>query len=159
MWLDGADSGVWGDAGPISITGMAGAGNASTAIKLASAATLNATGSADVGLWGDSLSFDATTAIDVGTGVVTLVPKSPGTLISLGGSDAVGTPSTLGLTDAELDRITAGSVWIGDADSGSITVLAEIQPLATDDLVLTTGGAISDSVTGAGAATHSLSAA
>ena len=50
--------------------------------------------------------------------------------ISLGGADAAG---TLGLTDAELDRVTAASLTIGDETSGALAVVAPIgRPSATN---------------------------
>jgi hypothetical protein len=62
-------------------------------------------------------------------------PKTPGTVIDLGGVDAAG---TLGLTDAELDRITAGTLQLGGPASGTITVSGAITRTAATNLVLTT---------------------
>jgi hypothetical protein len=67
------------------------------------------------------MSFNATAVLDVGTNVATLQTKNTGTPINLGGADA---PGTLGLTDAELDRVKAGTLRIGRNDasaSGNIT--------------------------------------
>ena len=64
------------------------------------------------------------------TATTTLRQKTTGTLINLGGADVLtGSPLTLGLTDAELDQVTAGTVQIGGANSGAITVSAVISPL------------------------------
>ena len=63
------------------------------------------------------------TVIAVGTGTVTLETQTAGTLIKLGGADAMG---TLGLTDTELDFITAGKLVIGNTSSGAITVSADV---------------------------------
>ncbi len=68
-------------------------------------------------------SIDISTVINVGEGSVTLAPQTDGTLINLGGADKAG---TLGLTDAELDFITAGFLEIGTATSGAITVSSDI---------------------------------
>ena len=46
------------------------------------------------------------------------------------------------LTDAELDSVTAGTLVIGDAASGSITVSAALSRPAGTDVELTTGGSI-----------------
>ncbi|MEZ5593165.1 MAG: hypothetical protein R3F53_21635 [Gammaproteobacteria bacterium] len=51
---------------------------------------------------------------------------------------------SLSLTDAELDRITAGILRIGSTDAGSITFNATISPALTDTLSLITGDAILD---------------
>src|SRR5262249_54768910 len=54
--------------------------------------------------------------INAGTGIVTLQTKTAGTAINLGGADAAG---TLGLTDAELDRVEAGTLVIGRNDASA----------------------------------------
>jgi len=56
------------------------------------------------------------------TGSVTFAPSQAGRPINLG-TNAAG---ALGLTDAELDRITAGTIEIGSTTSGTITVSATI---------------------------------
>jgi filamentous hemagglutinin family protein len=71
----------------------------------------------------------------------TLRQFTPGQLIDLGGADAVG---TLGLTAAEIDRVTAGILRIGNVTSGNITVTAPIAPAGTSRLTLRTGGAVID---------------
>src|SRR5690606_25217286 len=64
-----------------------------------------------------------------------------GTLIDVGGADAAG---TLGLSDVELDRITStGGIQIGNTDAGDLTVSSAVNPAASANLRLTTGGAIS----------------
>ena len=63
-----------------------------------------------------------------------LRPETNGMSIDVG----TDVPGTLGLTDAELDRITAGSILIGDANSGPITVSAAITRSAATNLNLTT---------------------
>src|SRR5262249_8362020 len=79
----------------------------------------------------DTISLDPSGAVTAGTGTATLRPETAGLSIDLGGSDVDGT--ALGLTDAELDRITAGTLNIGDASSGAIVVSADIsRPAATD---------------------------
>ena len=75
--------------------------------------------------------LDISTSIEVGTGTVTIRQQTDDQLIDLGGADAAG---TLGLTDAELDFITAGTLVIGDGSSGAITV--------SSDIDLTDGNAI-----------------
>src|SRR5207244_1962539 len=60
-----------------------------------------------------------------------------GAAIDLGGADASG---ALGLTDPELDRITAATIVVGDNTSGAITISATIDRAAATNLVVTTGG-------------------
>jgi Domain of unknown function DUF11/Domain of unknown function (DUF4214) len=108
--------------GAIQIIGTAGVGANSFAINLGpNASQIESTGTANITLTGDSMNFDATSAgIDGAANVVTLQTKSAGTAINLGGADTVG---TLGLTDAELDRVNAGTLRIGRDDANaSVTI-------------------------------------
>src|SRR5262249_58731381 len=75
-------------------------------------------------------------ALSAGTNAVTLHPRTAGNAVNLGGADAAG---TLGLTDAELDRVTAGTITIGDAATATITVTAAIQHAGDANLLVTTG--------------------
>src|SRR5207245_2791013 len=70
---------------------------------------------------------------------VTLTPLTPGQAISLGAN----TPG-FGLTDAELDRVTAATLQIGSAAAGDITFRGAVSPAGTAVLSLQTGGAVVD---------------
>lgn len=83
--------------------------------------------------------------INAGSDIVTLQPLSAGQLIDLGGADAAG---TLGLTDAEIDRITAGILRIGSSNAGTISFTSLISPAGTDKLSLITGNEIADENSG-----------
>ena len=85
--------------------------------------------------------LDATAA----TGIVTIITHTNGRTIELGGNGA----GRLALSDAELDRITAAILRIGDANSGPIVVSNVVDPVGTDVLHLTTGAGIAASGTGA----------
>ena len=77
----------------------------------------------------------------MGNRVVTLLSKTAGRPINLGAPDS---PAALGLTDGELDTITAGVLRIGDAGAGDITVSAAISPdnaQITADVTTGKGGA------------------
>jgi hypothetical protein len=60
-------------------------------------------------------------------------------LINLGAADSAG---TLGLSDAELDLVSAGTLNIGDANSGALTVSAAITRSAATVLNLASGANI-----------------
>src|SRR5690606_37262823 len=82
--------------------------------------------------------------IYAGNNTVTLLPLTPGTQIDIGGADGLtGSPLTLGLTDAELDRITAGTVRIGDPASGAISITDEISPQDYTTLAIGNGAGFS----------------
>jgi uncharacterized repeat protein (TIGR01451 family) len=84
--------------------------------------------------------------LDAGTGTVSLRPKTPGQPIILGTSSASPTAAGLELSDAELDRVVAGTLQIGDSNSGAITITNVISPLSYQTLSIgkaaafTTGG-------------------
>ena len=88
----------------------------------------SAAGTGDAQVIADSMIFSNVT-LNAGANDVLLRPFTAGTLINLGGADVLtGSPLTLGLTDAELDLITASTLAIGDANSGAITISAPISP-------------------------------
>lgn len=89
----------------------------------------------------DSLSVGSAGIVSSGTGNTILNTRSTGTLINLGGPDVLGgSPLTLGLSDAELDRFTAGTLQIGNASSGQITVSNAITHV--NHLSLTSGAGV-----------------
>src|SRR5262249_19409969 len=89
-----------------------------------------------------------------GDQVLTIKPKTAGTAINLGGADAAG---TLGLTEDELDRVSAGTLVIGKANSGNISVSSAIAMTTASTpggftvptLSLVSGGTITESGAGA----------
>jgi hypothetical protein len=82
--------------------------------------------------------------------IATLRPKTAGQAINLGGADAAG---TLGLTAAELNRITAGTLRIGDSTAGLITISQAISPSGTSTLDLVSGAGVTQTATPLAAAT------
>jgi uncharacterized repeat protein (TIGR01451 family) len=123
-------SGVTSVNGAIQITGTPGVGTNSLGIDVGNG-FVNSIGTANINLTGNSIGFNESSAvINGGANTVTLQPQSAGTIISLGGVDVPGT--TLGLTNGELARITAGTVVVGNtADTGGLTVSAPISAPAT----------------------------
>ena len=96
-------------------------------------------GAANIDLIGDSMNFDSTAVVAGGTNTVTLRQRTTGTAITLNAADAAG---VLGLTDAELDRVTAATINIGDSNAGTITVTSTISRSAPTLMNLTTGSDI-----------------
>ncbi len=107
-------------------------------------ANAGVTGTGGVTLSGDNMSIAA--AVNAGTGVATLQPAQAATLIDLGGADAA---NTLGLTDAEIDFVTAGILRIGLTNGAAITVTAAITPANTSTLSLRSVGNVLNSGAGA----------
>ena len=93
----------------------------------------------DITLTGDRMALAA--PIDAGSATVTLQPYSAGRLINLG-STLDSTAGTLELSDAELDRITAGRLVIGNSMAGAITVSAALAPASAASLALVTASTV-----------------
>ncbi|WP_439623572.1 beta strand repeat-containing protein [Gemmata sp.] len=95
---------------------------------------------ADLLLAGDRLDLQTfganASTINAGTATVRIRPASSGQEINIGGGDLAG---FLGLTDNELDRITAGAIEIGSATAGGAKITAPISPAKTSNISITTG--------------------
>jgi hypothetical protein len=121
-----------------------GAGN--FGLVLGNSGAISSGGNADITLTTDSHVGDGSESINAGTGTVTIRNRSAGTLVNLGGADVLsGSPLTLGLSSAELNRITAGQVIVGRNDasaSGNITVSSAVSPTGAANVTLLTGGDI-----------------
>ena len=134
--------------GAIQITGIGGFGTGSYGLSLATG-TIQSTGMANVSLITDTIDINTSSAsINAGSNIVTLKPNTASTPINLGGADVIGASPTLGLTDAELDRITAGTLRVGDASSGAITISADISPASVTTLHLTSGSTVTGTAGG-----------
>ena len=124
-----------------------GGGTGGFAIELAGGSITTATNGGTITLNADSMDLRSG-SINAGSGNVTLEQLTNGTLINLGGADTAGTPATLGLTNAELGLVTAGTLTIGDGSSGTITITAAITWTADTNIDLDSGGAIDFTGTG-----------
>ena len=113
--------------GLLTIIGTYGAGSGGSALDIDNTATVSTTGTGNILLKSDRINIVSTTQVNAGLNTVTLVQKSNGKAITLGAADSA---SSVGITDAELDRITAGTVIIGNASSGAIAVNEIISPAA-----------------------------
>ncbi|MCX7410650.1 MAG: autotransporter-associated beta strand repeat-containing protein, partial [Planctomycetales bacterium] len=131
----------------VSVTGTTGAGTNAT---ITLGGTANVTGTVDltgqqitttaglttdgnVTLVANAMSIGA--AINAGANSVALRQLTSGNQIDLGATDSGG---VLGLTDAELDFITAGTINLGDANTGGITISDAITLTTATNLSLTT---------------------
>ncbi|MEW6302149.1 MAG: choice-of-anchor D domain-containing protein [Verrucomicrobiota bacterium] len=118
--------------GNVSVTGIEGFGTSNEGIKVTGAGATIQCANTTLTLIAETMDFDTANAVvDAGAGGAIVVhQRLAGSAIDVGGADSFGptaTPlSTLGLTDAELDRFSADSVTVGDANSGAITISAAI---------------------------------
>ena len=143
-----ANSKITSSGGAVSVTGRGGGGMGAGnfGLVLGNSGAISSGGNADITLTTDSHVGDGSESINAGTGTVTIRNRSAGTLVNLGGADVLsGSPLTLGLSSAELNRITAGQVIVGRNDasaSGNITVSSAVSPTGAANVTLLTGGDI-----------------
>lgn len=123
--------------GNIQITGVE--GEASTAIDFNAGSITTVTNGGNITVIGNSISVNAAITANAASSV-TFRPFTNGAAINLGGADSIGGP--LGLTDFELDNVNAGTLNIGNANSGAITVTSAITRAAATSLNLTSGANI-----------------
>jgi autotransporter-associated beta strand protein len=124
--------------GRLDMTGVGGVSGSQITAGVRLSSTIDVAGVA-MTITADRITIDATSAVTVASTML-LRPLTAGRAISVGTDD---TSTQLGLTGAELDRITAGTLQIGDADSGPITISADITRQAATNVSLASGGAIS----------------
>src|SRR5439155_25637953 len=89
--------------------------------------------------------FNLSGAINSGTGRTTLANSTPGRQIDLG----TNTPDKVGLTQAELNTVTAGILQIGSVTSGDLNVSATIAHQAPwNTLTLISGDTVTEAAAG-----------
>lgn len=103
-----------------------------------------ATGDNPLTLTADNIDLQTTGSLTSGTARTILAPRTPGAGIDLGGAD---TATALGLTDSEIDTVTAAILQIGHASSGNIRLTAAVSH-GGPVLSLVTGGAVVDATAG-----------
>ena len=136
--VNGSGATISSGGGDLTVTGIEGGGINGSAIILDFNPVIRHTVNGNLTLVGNSMRIDGTSTVSAGTGTVTLRPFTNGTGINLGSTaDPAGGP--LSLSDAELDRITAGTLIIGSTTSGAITSSATISPAKAPTLHLITG--------------------
>ena len=136
-----------GGSGTLTIDGAA-TGDFSYGLELGFDVTVKTSNNSPITLISDCMSLDYEgISAGTGTGTVTLRPKTAKTPIAFGGDDIRGISPTLGIQDYELNSITAGTINIGDANSGAITMTGFVDRAvgATTTFNLTT--AINNNIT------------
>ena len=135
------NSAITSGGGDIQVLGIAGPGGSFGIYVWLSSGITNSGLGGNIALISDSIYIENNAGIGA-AGNVTLKPRNNAVPIDLGGDD---TGTQLGLTDEEIDRITAGTIIIGGTNSGPITVTVPISPAHASALKLISGGIISDS--------------
>lgn len=120
--------------GNLTVTGTAGTSGSGFEILGASTSVSTPAAGGNITITADTMNI-AAGAITVNNAAnsATLRQLTNGKAINLGGADS---GTQLGLTDAELDRVTAGTINIGNSSTGVITVSAAITHLNGNAIVL-----------------------
>ncbi|MDO8953770.1 MAG: hypothetical protein Q7V63_02875 [Gammaproteobacteria bacterium] len=139
--------------GIVNTTGVTTNGGVITLKTLADNALLtitnavNSTGAA-INYTSDRMTLTGTTTATAA--IATLKQTTAGRQITLGTDDVSATSATtgtLGLTSAELDTVTAGTIRIGDTAAGNLSVTGAIAPAGTAILSLISNGTVTQSAT------------
>lgn len=133
-------------AGAVTITAES-ANENGEALFLAIGGKVTSGGNGSVTIVADSVNMsDNLSGIQAGSAgnsAVLFHPKTVGAKIDIGGKDVLDNSAlTLGLNDVELSQVVAGSIQIGDADSGAISVSDNIIRSSKTSLTIQTGSAI-----------------
>lgn len=107
-----------------------------TSLAMTGGSTIKTLGAGSVTVGADQIAIDNTAIINVGANSVTLKPNSAGKVMNLGAADSA---TALGLTDAELDRVTAGTLVIGASNLGGLVVSEPIARPSATNIVLRPG--------------------
>ena len=122
--------------GAITLTGTGNGMNSAEGLRLGSSIS----GSA-ITLVADTMNLAS--GLNANGGTISVRPKTAGTPLNLGGFDVLtGSPKTLGLTDQELDGMSAGQILLGDNTTGPVTVSAATSRSSSTNVSLTSAGAI-----------------
>ncbi|WP_164490028.1 MopE-related protein [Runella sp. SP2] len=139
--IQDTDTQITSSGGNVILTGIEGSGSNSIGISYTSSAAITtATNGGNITLIANSMDL-ASTISTRAAGSTALRPYTNNIAINLGtATNSVGSP--LGLSDTELDNITTGTLIIGNANSGNLTVSAEITRPASTNVQLISGGDI-----------------
>ena len=137
---------------PISITGIAGGSGTADGYGIdVIGGKIHNLGGGSIQLTTDSLSLlgannstpGVISTIYSGTGKTTIQNLTAGTLINIGGDDQLSGTLTLGVSNAEINQITAGTLQIGSETSGNLAVsTAMVTNGASGNIYLRAGGSI-----------------
>jgi trimeric autotransporter adhesin len=135
------------------------AGGSGNLLTIAPLVSVSGTGG--VNLSADNMTIDSSATISAGSATATLAQSQNGVAINLGGANGIG---TLGLTSGELNTVTAGTLQVGNANSGALTVVAPITaPTTAGTFSLQSGSTITqnsgDTITVAGPGVLNLQSA
>ncbi len=150
--LGGGGARITSGGGSIGITGVGGPGGSYGLVFADDGSVTTPAGGGNIVFHSDTVAIigNASIATTNPASIVQFIPSTSSTSITLGGADDAGAPATLGLMDAELDRVqTARLVIGGNSGSGYLSFSAPIShPTATNITLLPGSGGIFPNLVG-----------
>ncbi|MFN8354756.1 MAG: BspA family leucine-rich repeat surface protein [Spirosomataceae bacterium] len=141
IYVSGTNSVITSSGGNVSVTGIEGNGPTGVGIFITASGSIStATNGGNLSLIANSMDIQTGTSVSTNAAsTLTLRPFAADTQINLGSAtDPIG--GALSLSDAELDLMTTGTLLIGDATVGTITVSVDISRPAATNMQLISGG-------------------
>ena len=127
---------------------------AGSSISLVGNSKLTSNNGGDVTLRSDNIALGGTCTVDIGgSGDFAFEPFSMSRLIDLGGPDSA---TSLGISDAEIDRVKAGTIKIGSSTAGKVTLTAMISSNEPAQICWIISGGEVDGISGGYLSAHSL---
>jgi len=127
VYVNGADNTarINSGGGTITVTGTAALNNFGIVLGGGGTNVIASTSNGAITLIADTVALDGTglNSVNSGTGSTTLRQLTNGKTINLSGASDNATQ--LAFTDGELDRVTAGTLVLGDANSGAVDVTSQ----------------------------------
>ncbi len=129
--------------GALNLFGTSGSGAASPAFRTSTSGTvaINTDLTGPINIIADSIKIGSNTTLragNAGSSSLTILPQTNGVAFNIG-STTDNAASTIELSDAELDRINASTINLGNANTGAITVSNAISRPNATNLNLTAG--------------------
>lgn len=141
--LTGSGSLISSAGADVEVVGVEGGGtNSSGLVIQTSGAITTLPGGGSIILVSDSMNFDGTADIRTQVnGQVSLMPYNPGTPVNLGVATTV-VGGLLSLTEAELDRISTGTLAVGSSTCGEVLISTPITRTSQTHFQLSSGDSI-----------------
>lgn len=141
--LTGSGSVISSAGADVEVVGIEGGGTNSSGLVIQTSGTITTqSGGGSITLVSDSMNFDGTADIrTLATGQVALMPFNPGIPVNLGVATTV-VGGLLSLTEAELNRISTGTLAIGGSSTGEVLTSTPITRAAKTHVHLASGASI-----------------
>jgi hypothetical protein len=145
VFIQTANTRITSSGGDVRVVGIEGAGPSGTGLVVVVGSITTATNGGNITLVTNSINLSSP-VITNSNSSVTVLPYTNGVAITLGAFGSIGGP--LGLSNTTLNNISTGTLIIGDANSGNLTVSSTITRSVATDVELRSGGDVTFSAGG-----------